>query len=254
MWPRILSALLLGLLLGSFLNVVIYRLPQMLQRCDSLHYNLAWPGSHCPACRCRLRWWQLIPLLGFLLLRGHCANCSRPIAWRYPLIELLTGGCFAFLAWRLESPLWWLGAGVFTALLICLAVIDYETGLLPDNLTMLLLWSGLLFQLHATVGQLPLAVMGAVAGYLGLWLLYWGYRLLRGREGLGYGDMKLLAALGAWLGWSPLPQVLLMSSLTGLLAGGILMLSGRLARDDPMPFGPFLAVSGWWVWVSSVCF
>jgi leader peptidase (prepilin peptidase)/N-methyltransferase len=180
------------------------------------------------------------------------ASWHAPRRWRRWLLELLCALCFSLLAWRLTSP--WLLAGsvlLFVGL-IMLTAIDLECGLLPDLLTLPLLWCGLLFHLHTPA--LSDAVIGAVAGYLLLWGLYWVYRALRGREGLGYGDMKLLAALGAWLGWAQLPQVLLLSSLTGLLAGGILMLFGRQARDDPMPFGPFLAGSGWLVWVYGVCF
>lgn len=245
-------ALLFGLLLGSFLNVVIHRLPRMQALASQAPYNLAWPGSHCPRCLAQLRWWHNIPLVSFALLRGRCASCHQSISWRYPLVEATTGVGFAWLAWMLPTPGLLIGAMGLSAALMALALIDFETGLLPDRLTLSLLWSGLLFNLFVGVVPLSECVLGAVLGYGLLWLVYWGFRLISGRIGLGYGDLKLLAALGAWLGWTHLPQVLLISSLTGLLAGGILMLSGRLTRNDPIPFGPFLAGSGWGVWAWSV--
>jgi len=250
----LLLALLSGLLLGSFLNVVIHRLPRMLEHGDAVGFNLAWPQSHCPRCRCPLRWWHTLPLLGYMLLRGRCAHCNQPISWRYPLVEGAMALCCLLFTWQSLPPAILIGTIVLSAALLALSLIDLETGLLPDSLTLTLLWAGLLFNLQQSLTPLPHAVLGAVVGYLFPWLVYWVYRLLTGREGLGYGDMKLLAALGAWLGWMPLAQVLLLSSLTGLLAGGILMLYGRLARHDPMPFGPFLAASGWLVWVAHVCF
>lgn len=249
-WLRIGGATMLGLLVGSFLNVVIHRMPRMLAPPESgLSYNLARPRSHCPSCLHSLSWWQNLPLVSFCLQNGRCSACGVRISWRYPLVEALTALCYGFLAWRLEAPLALAGALWFSSVLIALAVIDFECGLLPDALTLSLLWSGLLFNLSGGPVSLAQAVLGAVCGYMALWLLYWCFRLLTGREGLGYGDFKLFAALGAWLGWTWLPQVLLLSSLTGLLAGGILMLSGRMAKGDPLPFGPFLALSGWVAWI-----
>jgi len=250
-----LASAVLGLLIGSWLNVVIYRLPLMLAAPEAQgRYNLAWPRSHCPACHHPLAWWHNVPLLSFILLRGHCRWCRAPISRRYPLVEGLTALCFAFLASQFDSPALLAASMCLSAWLIALAAIDIETGLLPDVLTLPLMWCGLLFNLWRGAGQLESAVLGAVAGYLLLWLLYWAFRLVTGKEGLGYGDFKLLAALGAWLGYAELPQVLLLSSLTGLLAGGILMFLRRMARHDPLPFGPYLALSGWVVWVWSARF
>jgi leader peptidase (prepilin peptidase)/N-methyltransferase len=245
-----LGAACFGILIGSFLNVVIHRLPRMLEGNRPFEvYNLAWPRSHCPVCGQVLSWWQNIPLLSFAVQRGRCVACGAAISWRYPFIELLTGVCFGLVGWHI-GPSWLLPCALgFSAVLIALAAIDCECGLLPDALTYPLLWSGLLFNLYSKMVSLDAAVIGVVCGYVFLWGLYWGFRLLTGKEGLGYGDFKLLAALGAWLGWSALPQVLLLSSLTGLLVGGILMVSGRMTRSDALPFGPFLAFSGWLVWI-----
>ncbi|BEV73346.1 A24 family peptidase [Paludibacterium sp. THUN1379] len=240
---------LFGLLIGSFLNVLIHRLPRMVRGEVSGVYNPVWPRSHCPACRHVLRARDLVPVLSWLCLRGRCAFCRAGISARYPLVELLTGSCFALLAWRAGDAYWLLGGLWLTACLIALLVIDAETGLLPDSLTLPLLWAGLLFNLNGARVPLSQAVLGAVAGYLVLWLLYWCFRLLTGREGLGYGDFKLLAALGAWLGWQALPPLLLLSSLTGLVAAGILMLLRRMSRRDALPFGPFLALAGWMYWL-----
>ncbi|TDR76746.1 prepilin peptidase [Paludibacterium purpuratum] len=242
-------AMLAGVLIGSFLNVLIHRLPRMASGDAPDGYTLAWPRSHCPACGHTLHARHLIPLLSWLALRGRCGFCRSAISPRYPLVELATALLFGFLAWR-QAELGLLAGGLaFTACLIALTVIDLETGLLPDNLTLPLLWGGLLFNLHGQRVPLDEAVLGAVAGYGVLWGLYWLHRLASGREGLGYGDFKLLAAIGAWLGWRALPPLLLMSSLTGLCVAGILMLFGRMSRRDALPFGPFLALSGWVVWV-----
>lgn len=245
-----LLALLCGLTLGSFLNVVIHRLPRMARgRRLVRRYNLAWPRSHCPACRQTLRVRHLLPVFSWLCLRGRCAYCQARISLRYPLVEVLCAASFALLTWSAPSLPWLAGGLVYTSVLIALAFIDLETGLLPDGLTLPLLWAGLLFHLDSRSLPLADAVLGAVAGYLLPWGIYWCYRLASGKEGLGYGDFKLLAALGAWLGWRALPSLLLISSLTGLAVAGILMLSRRMSRHDALPFGPFLALSGclaWW--------
>lgn len=256
--------LVFGLLVGSFLNVVIHRLPKMLERewrrecADFLAqngqavpleplpaYNLMTPGSHCPACAAPVRAWQNIPLLSYLALRGRCGGCGVAISPRYPLVELLCGALFAFLAWRFGWS-WQLGGYLLlTAVLLALAFIDADTQLLPDSLTLPLLWAGLLFNLWSGVVPLADAVVGAAAGYLSLWLVFHLFKLATGKEGMGYGDFKLLAALGAWLGWQMLPLIILLSSLVGALAGIVLLMLARLGRGQPLPFGPYLAAAGW---------
>ncbi|WP_374423480.1 A24 family peptidase [Chromobacterium sp.] len=252
--------LVLGLLLGSFLNVVIHRLPKMLEaewrrNCvDCLQqgeaeeveaYNLLRPASHCPQCRAEVRPWQNIPLLSFVLLRGRCGGCQAKISWRYPAVELLTGLAFAFLAWRYGWSAQLPAYMALSAVLLALAFIDVDTQLLPDNLTLPLLWGGLLFNLLTGTVPLAEAVIGAMAGYLSLWLLFHGFKLATGKEGMGYGDFKLLAALGAWLGWTLLPLVILLSSLVGALVGVGLILLAKHGRGQPLPFGPYLAIAGW---------
>lgn len=269
------AALLLGLMVGSFLNVVIHRLPRMLERefladsveylaeggessalrlaaqqarhelDDESRYNLWRPASHCPACHAPVRPWHNVPLLSFLLLRGRCGECEAGIAWRYPLVELLCGALFGFLAWRLGWGWPLAGALTMTACLLALAFIDFDTKLLPDNLTLPLLWGGLLFNLQTGLVPLSDAVWGAVFGYLSLWLVFHVFRLLTGKEGFGYGDFKLLAALGAWLGWSMLPLIILLSSLVGALFGVALMAASKVRGGQQIPFGPYLATAGW---------
>ncbi len=251
---------LLGLMVGSFLNVVILRLPRMLQRewtrdCrahlelpeleDEPRLTLAYPGSHCPGCEAPIRPWQNIPVLSYLLLRGRCANCGISIGWRYPFTEAITG--LASLAVAMVIPL---GPDLFAALiltwcLIALAGIDIDTQLLPDNITLPLLWLGLLYNLFLGPVLLADAVIGAAAGYLLLWSVYWLFRLATGKEGMGFGDFKLLAALGAWLGWQSLPLIVLLSSVVGAVLGiAIIVLRGK-DRSQPLPFGPYLAMAGW---------
>lgn len=251
--------LLLGLLVGSFLNVVIHRLPIMLeqgwqQECDAYlgnepkarpRYNLLVPASHCPVCHSEVRPWQNIPLLSYILLRGRCQQCQTSISLRYPAVELLTGLLFATLAWRFGWSAQLAGYLVLTAVLLVLTFIDADTQLLPDSLTLPLLWGGLLFNVLTGTVALEEAVLGAMAGYLSLWLVYWLFKLATGREGMGYGDFKLLAAFGAWLGWSMLPLIILLSSLVGAVVGIVLMLLSRLGRGQPLPFGPYLAAAGW---------
>lgn len=248
-------ATLLGLVVGSFLNVLIHRLPLMLERDwqagrDGTEeappaYNIAVPASHCPHCLHRLRWHDNIPLLSYLALRGRCRDCSEPIAWQYPAVELATAGLFV---WSLTqhglsaAAVAWAG---FAATLLALAVIDARTTLLPDALTQPLTWAGLMAALWGCTGvSLPDALWGAVAGYLFLWSVYWLFRLLTGREGMGQGDFKLLAALGAWFGWQALIALVMIASLSGLGAGLWLRWRQRLSAGGYIPFGPFLALAG----------
>jgi len=257
---------LAGLLIGSFLNTVIYRLPKMLERdwqaqCAELagaaaaeqpRFNLASPASHCPSCQTPIRAWQLVPVLSWMLLKGRCAECSSAIPWRYPATELLTAICFAMAAWRF-GPGWPLIAALLiTAFLIALAFIDLDTHYLPDQLTLPLLWLGLLFSLtslgeldHRYASDPADAIAGAALGYLALWSVYWLFKLLTRKEGMGYGDFKLLAALGAWLGTSMLLPVVLAASIAGSLVGIVLILAFGHARQHPIAFGPYLAIAGW---------
>lgn len=255
---QIAFALVLGLLVGSFLNVLIHRLPLMLERqwqqeCAALlgqepapaaNYNLFYPPSACVHCHTPIRAWQNIPVLSYLWQRGRCASCGGAIAWRYPLVELVAGVVFAAFAVQLGLGLPWLAACCFSMLLLALALIDAKTQLLPDDLTLLLLWAGLLFSLLGVTVPLADAVVGAMVGYLTLWGIYWLFKLVTGKEGMGYGDFKLLAALGAWLGWSMLPLVVLLSSLVGALFGLLMMALQRHDRGQAMPFGPYLAAAG----------
>jgi len=247
-----------GLLIGSFLNVVIHRVPQMMQRESDNYvaqengtalphterYNLMVPRSACPHCGHQITALENIPVVSYLFLRGKCIECKAPISVRYPIVELLTGALSAFLVWRFGSGLAGLATLVFAYLLIAMTFIDADTQLLPDDLTYPLLWCGLLVNLNGTFVALPDAVIGAAAGYLCLWSIYWLFKLATGKEGMGYGDFKLLAALGAWLGWSMLPIILLLSSVVGAVVGISLILFARRARDNPIPFGPYLAAAG----------
>ena len=252
---------LLGACVGSFLNVVILRLPVMmrndwLQQCRELNgepaepaeeFNLSRPASHCPTCGNRIRAWQNIPILSYLLLRGRCAGCGTSIHWRYPLVELFTAVATIHL-WQHYGVGWpLLAAMVLLWCLIALTVIDIDHQLLPDSITLPLLWLGLGVNLFGLFTSIESAVIGAMAGYLGFWLIYQVHFRLTGREGLGYGDFKLLAALGAWLGWEMLPLIVLVSSLTGTVVAVVLMLTRRFDRRVPVSFGPFLAVAGWLV-------
>ena len=259
---RLTSLLIVGSCIGSFLNVVVYRLPIMLQRewrnqclevlgdeCkltpDLAKFSLSYPSSHCPSCKAKIPSWTNIPLIGFLLLAGKCNNCKIKISWRYPLVELLSGILFV-AAGYVFSDVWTIFASlIFIAALLSLMLIDLDTFLLPDELTLPLLWLGLLFNLQGMFSaSLINSVIGAVVGYLSLWSLYWIFKLLTKREGMGYGDFKLLAALGAWLGWQNLVSVLLVSSCLGILYALVLRFSGRLDRGNPIPFGPFLGGAG----------
>lgn len=256
------AAVWLGACIGSFLNVVVYRLPVMMQReeaswarealelepapgSEEAPFNLVVPRSRCPRCGHQIRAWENIPILGWLLLRGRCSSCASPIAMRYPIVELATAlATCAVLA--VFGPTWaaaW--ALVFTWALIALTLIDLDTQLLPDSIVLPLLWLGLLVNVAGMYTSLPEAVVGAAIGYGVLWSLYWAFRLLTGKEGMGYGDFKLMGAMGAWLGWAALPGVVLLASLTGIVAAVAMMLSGKMKRETPMPFGPFIAAAGW---------
>ncbi|PTX07625.1 prepilin peptidase [Achromobacter mucicolens] len=250
-------AALAGLFVGNWLTVLTHRLPRMMERewqaqcLDAAgkarppgHYGLLSPASHCPACEVPLDRVARIPLLGWLLLRGRCAACHAPIGWRYPVIELLTCALFAGSALRFGATPIALAAMGLSAMLVALAWIDFETTLLPDVLTQPLVWAGLLVNLFDAFASVRMAVVGAVAGYLFLWVIFHLFRLLTGREGMGQGDFKLLAALGAWFGIEALPMLLLSASLVGVLIGGALTLTGRARRGQPLPFGPYLALAG----------
>ena len=249
---------LFGLLIGSFLNVVIHRLPKMMQResdnyCaveagkEEVHterYNLMVPRSACPHCQHQITALENIPVVSYLVLRGKCSNCKAPISPRYPAIELLTGVLSALLVWKLGTGWQGLGGLFFLYSLVAMTFIDADTQLLPDDLTYPLIWAGLLINVNGTFVPLRDAVIGAAAGYLALWIIYWAYKLVRGREGMGYGDFKLLAALGAWMGWATLPAIVLMSSLVGAVVGIALMVANRRGFDYQIPFGPYLAAAG----------
>ncbi|MDH0092789.1 A24 family peptidase [Achromobacter mucicolens] len=251
------AAALAGLFVGNWLTVLTHRLPRMMERewqaqcMDAAgkprppgHYGLWSPASHCPACEAPLDRMARIPLLGWLWLRGRCAACHAPIGWRYPVIELLTCALFAGCALRFGATPIALAAMGLSATLVALAWIDFETTLLPDVLTQPLVWAGLLVNLFDAFASVQMAVVGAVAGYLFLWVIFHVFRLLTGREGMGQGDFKLLAALGAWFGIEALPMLLLSASLVGVLIGGALTLTGRARRGQPLPFGPYLALAG----------
>ena len=249
----------LGLLIGSFLNVVIYRLPLILDaqwkaECaefsgqelpEAETFNLLMPRSRCPHCGHPISWHENIPVLSYLLLRGRCAACKAPISLRYPVVELVTGALFAYCAWRWgvgASALLWSG---FAAALVVLTLIDWDTTLLPDDITLPLLWSGLIAAaLHWTTPTLPEALWGAVAGYMSLWLVFWGFKLITGKEGMGFGDFKLYAALGAWFGWQALVPIILMASVIGAVVGIGMKFSSGLREGGYVPFGPFLAGAG----------
>lgn len=261
-------ALALGLCVGSFLNVVIHRLPRMLERewraqCAELavareadgaratadvkeeaRYNLWVPRSACPNCGHRITALENVPLLSWLWLRARCSACGSAISLRYPVIELAGGAVAAYAASRYGLSMAALGAMVFCSCLLALAAIDLDTQLLPDDITLPLLWAGLAFNLGGTFAPLAAAVIGAIAGYLALWLVYWAFKLITGKEGMGYGDFKLLAAIGAWLGWQMLPLVILLSSIVGAAVGIALIVFTRHGRDKPIPFGPYLAAAG----------
>lgn len=247
-----------GLMVGSFLNVVIHRMPRMLERewreqCAWLQgqepeqaerYNLLLPASACPHCEHAIRWYENVPIISWLALRGRCSQCQAGISPRYPLVEALTAALFAAAAWTwgVEAETLWVC--LLLAVLIALTFIDFDTHLLPDNLTLPLIWLGLLANLDGGFVPLDEAVIGAVAGYVSLWSVYHLFKWLTGKEGMGFGDFKLLAALGAWLGWKMLLPIVLVASLAGAAVGIALILAKGLTRNNPFPFGPWLALGG----------
>jgi len=249
---------IIGLMVGSFLNVVIYRLPKMMERewhnnCLDLQgkeipaqtsYTLSKPRSACPNCGHKITALENIPIISYLILRGRCHGCKTPISMRYPLIETLTGALIGLISWKFGYSSMALFASIFTFALIALTFIDFDTQLLPDDITLPLLWLGLLFNLNFGFTDLKSAVIGAAAGYLVLWSVYWLFKLIRGKEGMGYGDFKLLAAIGAWFGWKLLPAVILLSSTLGAIIGIALIVLTKRGKEVPMPFGPFLAIGG----------
>lgn len=253
-------ALVFGLAVGSFLNVVIHRLPKIMERewheqCAELRgetaaaiphvgLGLALPRSRCPDCGHVITAVENIPLLSYAFLRGRCSACGKHISVRYPLVELSAGLAAAFCAWKFGPTPAAAGAAVFIWVLIAASLIDLDTQYLPDSMTLPLLWLGLLLNIGGAFTDLRSAVVGAAVGYLALWSVYWAFKLATGKEGMGFGDFKLLAAIGAWLGWSVLPVVILLSSLVGAVVGISLIVFARHGRDIPIPFGPYLAAAG----------
>lgn len=257
-------ASILGLLVGSFLNVVIYRLPVMLERewtsqCKTLlesgssnteepeqaSFNLVTPNSHCPKCDAAIKPWQNIPVISYLMLGGKCHNCKTPISKRYPIIEFVTGLLSCLAIWHFGFS--WQGGAMLllTWALIALTMIDFDHQLLPDNITLPFLWLGLIVNSFGVFCSLPDALWGSVFGYLSLWTVFWLFKLVTGKEGMGYGDFKLLAVLGAWFGWQMLPLIILLSSLVGASVGIFLLVLKNKGKSVPIPFGPYLAAAGW---------
>ncbi|PCI19317.1 MAG: prepilin peptidase [Piscirickettsiaceae bacterium] len=256
-----LSIATLGLLVGSFLNVVVYRLPIMLQRnwtseclsflsredeitTEAELFNLSTPRSRCPSCKHLISSIENIPVISYIFLKGRCRNCKSAISIRYPLVELTTA-CLSFaIALQFGVSIQTCAALIFTWTLICLALIDFDTQLLPDSITLPLLWSGLFFSLFHTFTDPVTSIIGALAGYLSLWSVYWAFKIITKKEGMGYGDFKLLAAIGAWLGWQALPLVIMLSAFVGAIIGiSLIIIQGR-HKSTPIPFGPFLAIAG----------
>lgn len=251
-------SVIFGLMLGSFMNVVIYRLPKIMEQewhnnCLELQgkdistqqqFTLAKPRSHCPHCGHAIKAFENIPVISYLLLKGRCSACKTSISIRYPLVEMLTGALIGLTSWQFGYTTATLFAWAFALALIALTFIDFDTQLLPDDITLPLLWLGLLFNLNFGFTDLKSAVIGAMAGYLVLWSVFWLFKIIRGKEGMGYGDFKLLAAIGAWFGWKLLPAVILLSSTLGAVIGIALIILTKRGKDVPIPFGPFLAIGG----------
>ncbi len=247
-----------GLMVGSFLNVVIYRMPKMMEQewhnnCLELQgkatpsqapFSLSQPRSACPNCGHKISALENIPIISYLALMGKCRGCKTPISARYPLIEALTGALIGLISWKFGASSATIFAWLFTFALIALTFIDFDTQLLPDDITLPLLWLGLLFNLNFGFTDLKSAVIGAVAGYLILWSVYWLFKHITGKEGMGYGDFKLLAAIGAWFGWELLPAVILLSSTLAAIIGIALIVLKKRVKEEAMPFGPFLAIAG----------
>lgn len=273
------ACLIFGMLWGSFFNVVVYRLPIMLERDfraqsidylnqdesftlkipdsqknDSETFNLVLPNSTCPKCKHLIRPYENIPVISYIFLKGKCSACKNPISLRYPTVEMITGLMSAFLAlhfgWSLELA----AALIFSYALLCLALIDFDTQLLLDSIVFPILWLGLLVNVNGMFTSLQDAVIGAMVGYLALWSVFWIYKLITGKEGMGYGDFKLLALLGAWMGWQYIPLVILLSSLTGTVIGGSYLLLNKQDTSRPISFGPYLASAGWiaFIWGDTI--
>jgi leader peptidase (prepilin peptidase) / N-methyltransferase len=255
----IIIASLLGLVIGSFLNVVIHRLPIMMEmdwreQCASLSgidnvakttkYNLITPRSTCPHCQKAIAAWHNIPVISFLMLGGRCKECKASISWRYPAVEIISAFLVGLTAYKFGFSISTLAASVFALALLTLTFIDLDTQLLPDDITLPLLWLGLLFNLNGGFTDIQSAIIGAVVGYLILWIVYWVFKLVTGKEGMGYGDFKMLAAIGAWFGWTMLPAVILLSSIAGSIIGIGLIIFAKKGRDTAIPFGPYLALGG----------
>jgi len=255
-----LCALVLGLVVGSFLNVIIHRLPKMMERDwkaqardilglpaepEGPRYNLMLPPSACPHCQHKIRAWENIPVISWLALKGQCSQCKAPISKRYPLVELASGLLSAFVAWHFGFG-WAAGAMMLlTWGLLAMSMIDADHQLLPDALVLPLLWLGLILNAYGVFTSLSDALWGAVAGYLSLWLVFWAFKLVTGKDGMGHGDFKLLAMLGAWGGWQVLPLTILLSSLVGAILGVIMLRLRNASHSTPIPFGPYLAIAGW---------
>lgn len=259
----VVTAFLLSLLVGSFLNVVIYRVPLMLEKqwhlqCRELlaedgeevrpegeRFDLLWPGSSCPHCGHKIRAWENVPVFSYLLLGGKCSQCKVKISIRYPLIELLTAVMSAYVAYHFGFGAQAAAGILLTWVLLALTFIDFDTQLLPDSITLPFIWVGLLISLNHAFVDTPTAVLGAVFGYLSLWTVFHLFKMVTGKEGMGFGDFKLLALLGAWLGWQMLPVVILLSSFVGATIGIMLIVYRKHHADIPIPFGPYLALAGW---------
>ena len=249
---------IIGLMVGSFLNVVIFRLPKIMERewdqqCTELHdetirilppLNLTQPRSECPHCKHKITVLENIPIISYLALSGRCSQCNTSISLRYPIIEALTGIITGFVAWYFGYGFITIAAFIFVWSMIALAFIDFDTQLLPDDITLPLLWIGLLINLGNGFTDISSAVIGAASGYLSLWLIYWCFKIATGKEGMGYGDFKLLAVIGAWFGWKMLPLVIIFSSLMATVIGIGLIIVAKHKRDDPIPFGPYLVGGG----------
>jgi leader peptidase (prepilin peptidase) / N-methyltransferase len=252
------AIVMLSLAIGSFLNVVIHRMPKVLERqwrdelaeingqtpAPATPYNLVVPRSQCPACGHQISALENIPIVSYLALGGKCSACKAKISPRYPMVELLTGALSGYIAWRYGFTVLTAAALAFAWAMIALAFIDLDTFYLPDDITLPLLWAGLLVNIAGLIVDLQSAVVGAIAGYLALWVVFWAYKFATGKEGMGYGDFKLLAAIGAWLGWKMLPVVILLSSFVGAAVGISLILFARHGRSVPIPFGPYLVLGG----------
>lgn len=253
------TVFIFSLLVGSFLNVVIYRVPVMMKKSWELEvaefnedeatynklteqpaFNLVKPDSTCPHCGHKIRAWENIPVFSWMALKGKCSSCTKPISPRYPIIEIVTAVLSTILAWQMGWGLATFSMIVFIWCLIALTMIDFDTQLLPDSITLPLLWLGLLLNINGLHASLPDAVIGAAAGYLSLWTIYWLFKLVTGKEGMGFGDFKLFAAFGAWFGWQALPLIILLSSLVGAVVGIVMIAALGRDRQIPIPFGPYL--------------